>query len=367
MNPSSLSSLQLLAKSWTMAASGYNQIFLPKFAPWTNDSIGVLQQELQKLLPHQKEQKQQQQQQQDEQSRCYSCFVPCCGPGHELEHLAGILPLEDETWSIWGFDLAPGMIELARTRLGLDVDKHRVYKRRRPSLHVQVGNAMDFPKTDEIASKNNDNTSDPLGTIPDSWTAILCVFGLQQLPDPVQAIKNWTNGLSNEGGVLVVCYWPQGATRADENDDKAQQQQTEKNDRLHPWTRFSDIIQAKLQQEKESSTTKNDQGGKQHAKTAYWEDELIPAALSVPGTKLVQDSMLTHAIEWENAEDCFESMTRAGPLHALRLRRGDDFVDGLKQEFCAPYPPGQKLSNDFEARLIVILRQGGSNDDIVAS
>ena len=33
---------EILATSWTAAASGYDELFVPRFAPWTNDALAVL-------------------------------------------------------------------------------------------------------------------------------------------------------------------------------------------------------------------------------------------------------------------------------------------------------------------------------------
>ena len=53
-------------------------------------------------------------------------------------------------------------------------------------------------------------------------------------------------------------------------------------------------------------------------------------------------------------------MTRSGPWHAQRLRRGDEFVDGLRSEFEAKYEAGQPIVHTPSARLIVVRRKGPS-------
>jgi hypothetical protein len=337
MAPAPLSSLKILADSWTVASAGYNQIFVPKFAPWTQDSIRILTQELETISAFPEDAGNE-----PSSSRC-CCYIPCCGPGKEIEILAEMLR-PAQSWSILGVDLAPGMVELARERLNLVDD-------RKCNVEVRVGNAMEIP--------------DPMPCIDGScsFRAVLCIFGLQQLPDPVQAIRIWVECISSEkGGVLVVCYWPQ-VKKIHKEDEKLGL-----SDPLNPWSHFGEVIQAKLKQIDDGANGKAGDSearypppesapSKTENKKGYWEDELIPAVLSIPGAELVQDTMLRHSIEWQSAEECFESMTMAGPWHALRLKRGDEFVDSLKEGFCAPYPTNQKLSHAFEARLLVIRRR----------
>jgi SAM-dependent methyltransferase len=89
--------LKLLAKSWSIAANGYNDLLVPRFAPWTDDVLKAVAHELPKSIPKPRR-----------------CCVPCCGPGQELLPLSQLLGSE---WSVLGVDLAPGMIDVARQRI----------------------------------------------------------------------------------------------------------------------------------------------------------------------------------------------------------------------------------------------------------
>ena len=48
---------------------------------------------------------------------------------------------------------------------------------------------------------------------------------------------------------------------------------------------------------------------------------------------------------------------RPGPWHALRLKKGDDFVDGLRDDFLAPYAVDAPLVHDPTARVLVFRRK----------
>jgi hypothetical protein len=52
-------------------------------------------------------------------------------------------------------------------------------------------------------------------------------------------------------------------------------------------------------------------------------------------------------------------MTRAGPWHAQRLRRGDAFVDGLREELLArlDVAPGSPVTHSPNARMLVLRRK----------
>ena len=52
----------------------------------------------------------------------------------------------------------------------------------------------------------------------------------------------------------------------------------------------------------------------------------------------------------------FEGKLRAVPWHAMRLRRGDEFVDWLGEELILKYPPETTLVHAFTARMIVARR-----------
>ncbi|EFN52919.1 hypothetical protein CHLNCDRAFT_138504 [Chlorella variabilis] len=81
--------LALLQRSWTCVAEGYNRLFVPRFMPWTLDTLNLL---AGKALP------------------AGTIAVPCCGPGQELPLVAAAFPRH----RVVGIDLAEGMVEMAR-------------------------------------------------------------------------------------------------------------------------------------------------------------------------------------------------------------------------------------------------------------
>lgn len=70
--------LELLRRSWTHVAEGYSRLFVPRFMPWTKDTIGAL---ASRQLPP------------------GTIAVPCCGPGvwHRLRAADWGPPVVEET------------------------------------------------------------------------------------------------------------------------------------------------------------------------------------------------------------------------------------------------------------------------------
>jgi SAM-dependent methyltransferase len=257
--------------------------------------------------------------------------VPCCGPGQELGPIAALFPeggrqvigvgelvrcirypsvtqpkivssltctvnLLPPTW--WSnADLAPGMVEIA-TQRAQEAGEH---------VSAVVGDAMVPP--------------------PGAHAAFLSVFGLQQLPDPVAALGAWVGALA-PGGVAVIIYWPMGSGVETKG----------------PWAHWGQLLKSKL-------------GAAARRGTAGWEDALAGAATAAGGTVL-ENCSIAHEIKWLTPAVMWEGMTRAGPWHAQRLRRGDAFVDGLREEFCAAFPADEPITHTPSARLLVVKRNG---------
>ena len=74
------------------------------------------------------------------------------------------------------------------------------------------------------------------------------------------------------------------------------------------------------------------------------------------GAEVLMDSALQHTMEWPDGDACFEAMSRGGPWHATRLRRGGEFMEILKRDFLAVHGPGVPLSHTPTARLMVLRR-----------
>ena len=154
----SLPAAELIANSWTSAAPGYDDLFVPRFSPWTSDAL----EQLFFTAPSLPE---------------GSIIVPTCGPGQELPLVSELL---GNGRPIIGIDIAPGMIEIAKRRAA-ECGAH---------VSASVGDCMTLPVGPHAA--------------------ILSVFGLQQLPDPPAALGNWVGTLA-PGGVAVIIFWPMGA------------------------------------------------------------------------------------------------------------------------------------------------------------
>lgn len=195
---------------------------------------------------------------------------------------------------VLGIDLAPGMIEIAQRRATAC------------GAHVSavVGDAMDPP--------------------PGPHAVVLSVFGLQQLPDPAGALSAWVGSLAT-GGVAIVCFWP--GTVEDDG----------------PWARWGSLLKSKV-----GSSKRGPDG---------WEMALV-GAVEAAGGEVLEDRLIAHEMSWDSPAAFWEGMTRAGPWHAQRLRHSDDFVDGLKEEFCEAYEATEVVSHSPNARMLVVQQTG---------
>lgn len=267
--------LALLAESWTQAAEGYEALLVPRFAPWTHDAIHQLKKHAQWLPTG-------------------TCVVPTCGPGHELPLVAEVLGPDRP---LVGSDLSYGMIERSKkyaAAIG-------------PQCTVVVADAM-MPLCDG------------------KLAAVLTVFGLQQLPDPTEAVRGWCAKLEPMG-IAVICFWPPGSVETS-----------------GPWDLYSKLLakHVGVAERKQSS--------------ACW-DEQLTAAAEAAGTEVLMDSLVEHSMEWPDSDTMWEAMTRSGPWTFTRLRRGDVFMDMIKSEFLESFPLGQGVRHSPTARLLVMRKR----------
>lgn len=142
-----------IAQGWDEAALGYDEYYVPRFAPWVDASVRAATSE---SLPD------------------GPVLVPCCGTFPELDLLVEHLPGRE----LVGIDLSEGMVRLARERAA-----------GRPEVSALVGDATD------------------LGDWAGRCAAVVSVFGLQQLPEPAFALRSWYAALAPRGR-LSVTYWP---------------------------------------------------------------------------------------------------------------------------------------------------------------
>ena len=278
----------ILAESWSSISNEYEKVLVPRFAPWTKDALDSLRQAVQDAAFSRDDD--------------ISSLVLCCGPGHELLPVARAL---GRSSSVLGTDLAPGMIRVARKRIESECsegDENSIYQGR---IAAEVGDAMKPP--------------------PGPYHVVFSAFGLQQLPNPTDAIKSWISAMK-AGGICVVIYWPPNPPSKE---------------RDAPFEHWSNLIQKRL--------------GKKSTEKPW--DENIPALVDSAGGEIIQNRLIVHSIHWKDADDMFQGMSQAGPWHALRLRRGDIFVDELGKELMSFYPPGKTLCHKATARLFVLRRK----------
>ncbi|WP_133802859.1 class I SAM-dependent methyltransferase [Kribbella caucasensis] len=254
-----------VARGWDEVAEGYDAYFVPRFAPWLRAGVDAI---TDGVLPD------------------GPILVPCCGTFPEVEPLIERFPDRE----LVGIDLSAGMVRLARSR----VEGH-------PQVSVVEGDAA---------------TLDP------QWSgrcgAVVSVFGLQQLPDPEQAVRSWLAVL-RPGGRLSVVYWPSKT-----EDDG-------------PFAVMADVVRAQVP-----------------AGDSSWEGRLAIALVDAGGVVL-RDAELSFPMTHADAATYFDAANRAGSLRALGIARGDEFMARLRDEFLEKAPTGE-WTHHPRARILVVQR-----------
>ena len=157
---------------------------------------------------------------------------------------------------------------------------------------------------------------------------IFSAFGLQQISNPIDAVKSWVCHLK-PGGICTILYWPPSQPH---NNNPPE------DDCPCPFTLWGRLVRKRLGRE----------GDEQN-----WDDNLLD---TIQGdADVLEDEFIQHEICWDDASSLFDGMSRAGPWHAMRLRRGDQFVDELGAELKRFYSAQkrEKLCHTFTARLII--------------
>lgn len=264
--PDHAEQLARLARGWDEAADGYESYFVPRFAPWVTAAVAAI---TAAPLPD------------------GPILVPCCGTFPELPALVGKFPDRE----IVGIDLSPGMVRRARAR------------------------ATSWPQVTVL--EGDASALDP------HWSgrcaAVVSVFGLQQLPEPVHAIRSWAGALRPTGRLSVV-YWPD-STEPD-----------------GPFALISQVVRAHIPPPDRS-----------------WEPQLVPA-LTAQGTTLERDDQLAFTMTHPDAPTFFDAFTNAGPLRPLATTRGKTFITQLRTDFLHHTPTTGALTHHPQARHLVAHR-----------
>jgi SAM-dependent methyltransferase len=238
-----------LAQSWDDAAEGYDAYFVPRFAPWVNAAVDAIRAD---QLPE------------------GPILVPCCGTFPEADAILGRLPGHD----VVGIDLSAEMVRIARDRV-----------RGHDEISVIQGDAATLD-----------------AQMTGTHAAIVSVFGLQQLPDPGEALLSWAKAL-RPGGWLSVIFWPE----------------TTETDGPFAWLR----------------ELRNAGAAKAHP----WEGELSDV-LANGGMTVVRDEKISFSMSHPSATTFIDENTHSGPMRALARARGDEYIQQLRDAFLARAPSG---------------------------
>ena len=244
--------MSVLIDSWNTVAAGYQSYWVPRFRPWVIDAVEALG-----TLPP------------------GPIAVPCCGTGAELALLAARYPSR----ALVGIDLSEGMLAVARDHV--------------PS-HVRL----------VVADAS---------ALEGAWAGIISSFGLQQLPEPAEALRSWCQAL-RPGGRLVVSVWT-------------------------PDIRDSGPYDAlRTPAQRIFGTSPGD-----------WNAQL-QTAISAHAA-LVSDALVPHAISHAGPHEFWNAMVRDGPWQP-RLVRHPEKLARLREAFLASWPPGP-FSHTPHARVLI--------------
>lgn len=257
--------LAALAGAWDDAVEEYERYFVPRFAPWVGLAVEAI---TEPGLPD------------------GPILVPCCGTFPELPALRASLPGRE----IVGIDISPGMVRLARHRAAGS-----------PKVRVEEGDAA---------------------MLAPAWSGacagVVSVFGLQQLPDPWAALRNWTAAL-RRGGRLSVVFWP-----------------------------------SEVEQDGPFALLDRTLAGHRAATDESWQ-RLLGDALVAGGAVVERDEHRTFPMAHPDARSFWEAMTTGGPLRAMTNARGHAFMQTLRQEFLQSAPTG-RWRHQPRARWILAIR-----------
>jgi SAM-dependent methyltransferase len=238
----------VLRTAWDNAAADYDRYFVPRFAPWTAAAVARLPEP---LPPG-------------------PILVPCCGSFPELPLLARDHPDR----ALIGIDLSPGMLAVARERMaGV------------PSAEVIEGDATNLRR---------------------QWTgqaaAVVSVFGLQQLPDPAYALRDWLAAL-RPGGRLAVVFWP------------------DRVETTGPFALLDELLRSNRPDEPSAEPSLTD-------------------VLKASGATVQRDDVLTFPMTHPDAATFFDAVTTGGPLRVPADTRGERFIADLRRAFLGRAPTG---------------------------
>ncbi|GAA4415347.1 class I SAM-dependent methyltransferase [Actinokineospora soli] len=251
---------EVLARAWDEAADGYEAYFVPRFAPWVAAAVAAV-----------------------DEVPAGPVLVPCCGTFPEADPLVARFPGRE----VVGIDLSAGMVRRANARVsGM------------PGVRAVVGDAAAL---------------DP------GWegrcAAVVSVFGLQQIPDALGAVRSWVGALA-PGGRLSVVYWPE-----DTEEDG-------------PFALMRSILPVRSERS--------------------WEPGLLDAVASA-GATVIRDEHPAFPMEHADAETFFHAFSCSGPMRASALVHGEEFVARVRADFLRAAPSG-RWTHTPRARLVTAVR-----------
>jgi len=190
--------------------------------------------------------------------------VAGCGPGDEVLMLCHRFPDR----SVLAADLSPAMVRLARQR-------------------VREAGFSNVLVVEEDAARLSGRIRQAAG--------VLSCFTLQLLPDPLQALSDWSR-LTRHEGSLTVLFWPQ-------LEDSS------------PFSRLERLLRERAGYHRQD-----------------WEK---PALEALPrlGLNLLADGRIEHEMAHGSPEEYWRELHESGPLQVVQRRLGKELVDAIGTEW----------------------------------
>ncbi len=155
------------------------------------------------------------------------------------------------------------------------------------------------------------------------------------MPQPAKTLGNWIKAVA-PGGILAICYWPKVVEPEH-----------------GPWTR---LMTLNFDSRTGSTTTKGHVKQTQSYSSSDWESSLL-SEIYKEGGMVCEDRLIQHTMVWENVDEFWEIMTRAGPWHARRVQIGEKGMETMKAKYMKFFESlDTSLEHAPKARLLVITK-----------
>ena len=236
---------------WDRAARGYLEEWVPRFVPYHLDLVREMA-----LAPGQR------------------VLVPSAGPGAEVLAVARVV---GNAGFVRATDKSTEMVRICREQVD------------RAGLGVRI----DCEQADAVNANGG------------PWDAVLCAFGLWQLPSRVEAVHAWGRALARSGKVGIVTWGP--------------------GDPSSPFERLRDAL-ARVQPSRRVPDSHVDPGR-----------DALAALFERAGLIMVRHTVVSHTLTFKSAESFVRAVREACTWRRVWEELGDDVLERVAALFYESY------------------------------